>query len=793
LLGPTGIRKSRDYSILKECALKVLTIYRIYGFNDKTYDVTKTVEQWATNAADCGWMKFMKYKLSAFFSAVNDQDLPKRPFTNPDKATTLLGGSAWRWLRNSLKGWDEMRKLSFSHSINQAKKGLPRPSDEQAEQAIKDTVKDLTRKEIEKIPHQLFTNWHEAQDVHPEIELEMSKAAFLGQLRRTVKELFGSVVRYGPRGQKVVKPNKERFSMEERLKMFFPSTSANYINSRKRGGAVGTILGDEELLEGLKEKGGLLRFYGEQKYNKQGTLEEKEDEERIEQEMPKVMIYDNSKLKEGFKELWWRLLRRAREEEQLVKPVSLKEALKIRVITKGPPYTQTVLRPLWKKLHTVLRNHPTFRLIGGYVSEQIIQETFGKELKEDEIFHSGDFRAATNLLYSWCSEATAGYICDEMNLTTYDRKLFAQNLVGNIIEINGEFFVQTQGQLMGSITSFPVLCIVNATMSRWGMEIAENKVMRLDQCRLLVNGDDEAAKTNYQYPSIWEKIIAIAGMESSVGKTFVSRRFVQINSTNFMFGEHNEEEWWRDVNGEPFKSQKKYKEVKYVNIGLLYGMKRSEGHSGMRDLDDQYGSIGSKARELIRGCPADLQGKCLQLFLRENHDMLESTHLPWYIPEWLGGLGLPEVNEHKASKLDRRIAQTILREHQMPIQLRNAQPWKLRQRAEESLPKPLYYAKKCAETELFDRIVNDAVVNLLFNSDITIDDIYDDVDEGNVKWAVRHNSRLYEPRRWKTKMNKEIKDENLELKPLYKGYPLESSLKEERIEQTGPWQESILD
>ena len=226
------------------------------------------------------------------------------------------------------------------------------------------------------------------------------------QLRRTVKEIFEG----------------ESFSFEERMRPFMPSTSANYIRSRKEAGAIGAILDHPELLKGLRKAGGV--FKAERKASA--------SEEKIARTDESVTI--SGTMEDTFKTFWFRILKIAKDEIPRVEPVALAEALKVRVITKGPPFAQTVLRALWKKLHTVMRHHKVFELIGHPVDELYVRNQMGLDLKEDEVYLSADYEAATDNLQPWVSETIADEISICLNLSEIERELMIRILTQHVYE-----------------------------------------------------------------------------------------------------------------------------------------------------------------------------------------------------------------------------------------------------------------------------------------------------------------------------------------------------------------------
>jgi hypothetical protein len=55
-------------------------------------------------------------------------------------------------------------------------------------------------------------------------------------------------------------------------------------------------------------------------------------------------------------------------------------------------------------------------------------------------------------------------------------------------------------------------------------------------------------------------------------------------------------------------------------------------------------------------CPSILQEKVLSDFIHINSDALKSYAIPWFIPEQLGGLGLPTVGKWESNSFDLRVA-----------------------------------------------------------------------------------------------------------------------------------------
>lgn len=548
-------------------------------------------------------VKLIKYKLDSFIAAQYGSSQPEPPFTilTPENPAALIGGK-WRRFTESylLQG---KRRMEFISSIKHIKGGLPRPPPEMLLQAEHLTVEALTAPQ----PDLTSEEW-------------TAKNFIVKQLQRTVNELFG----------------KKRFKMSERLKAFFPSTSANYNMSRSQLGAlyeVAQLIQDHQLHQPDE-----FFYIGDQLVQRKDYLVEIHkkdrdgDEDMIEnQNMPGYTVsYDASRLKTKLAQLNKILEHRAMREIPNAEPQGLAEAMKVRVITKGPPITYTYLKPIQRFMHRTLKQHPVFQLIGnGGVSAKVLYSQQLDYMYPHEKLNSGDYNDATNKLKSWVSEVIVRNLSQRknMDLSDNDRDLMIRALTGHVIRGKE----QTSGQLMGSIVSFPVLCIANAALCRAAMEYQTGKPIRLDEARLLINGDDCLFPISDQGREFWIKMGQVMGLEVNVAKSFHSSEFCNINSRDYTLTQSK-----YDTN------EYVIEEVPFINAGLMYGYKRSEGRTGVKDIVDGRYTLGASARELMKNCPWDLRKPVMDRFIA-NHPELFETTLPWHIPEWAGGVGLPDA------------------------------------------------------------------------------------------------------------------------------------------------------
>jgi len=667
---------------------------------------------------ECGWIKFIKYKISAFFSFHNQQPIPKKPFTGEDHPGIILGGPLYRFCKLILKTEDQ---LSFLTSILMSKKGFPRPSKKEVRAGEIAAFQKLTGDTKPVSVKSLTDDWNEYGDLHPTIISNASHIELTIQIKRTVKELFGG----------------KRYKVRDRTQVFFPSTSANYINSRAEAGAIGAILQHESLLKGLRDRVELV------------TVKKEQEDETKREDRHAGYIIDTTKLEERFELFWLRVLKEAEEEEPLASPLGLQEALKIRVITKGPPFLYTVLKPLQRFLWGVLKDHPTFKLIGEPITEEYICERLGNQLKELEYYLSGDYQDATNELASWVSEEIADAISTELKLYPVEARLFKRALTEHIIQAPRHmadkaegYKKQTTGQLMGSIVSFPVLCIANAVIARAAKEFSDKRIWKLADCPMMINGDDLVLKGNKQCYDVWKILGTSVGLNESVGKTYLSKKFLNMNSTTF-----------RRVDGRKIPGNRpgtvrecNFQLVQYVNLGLIYNIQRSSGGKNQKSEEATAWNTAARARELVRMTPEKLLKRVTKLFTKNMS--LKDYNIPWFMPEWIGGLGLPkEMGE--PSELDLRMGHLILLNwnSQHPVKLRIPSQWRVRELAEKRTPKPLHLPDNPSGQlghQEYERLLSLKGVELLFDERVDLQDLLKENDEEvAILKKIRHNERVW--------------------------------------------------
>jgi hypothetical protein len=774
----SGVATQKVDDDFRKVTILVSVLYdllKIYGYGNKRFlskqqepvhkiktikDKTKLINryyQYVKKAGFGSWKDLFKYKINAFFSYVMEQEIPPIPkgleeFPDLIDPSFMFYGRAKRFL--FILRTDRGNLESFAQSIAQSKKGAP-PVHE-------DVVYDA---EVKCFEH--LTSEHPNMD---NFELEMgnffygvNQTAIEFQLDRTIDEIFCT----------------ERLLLSDITKPVIPSTSSQYNYSRNGMGAVGAFKSNQPLMRAFYEGkmrdsepliklglGGveLLEELSEL-YGQAGRDEQEEFDESPENGFIKETLglhYDGAKMCNIWKNFIYPVLL---EQSILEKPetvvIGLPEPLKVRCITAGPPLTYTVLKPIQKWLWRTLKKLRVFRLIGETVSEEIVEDALGALLTDEE-FISGDYKASTDNLHSWVSDRLCQRLFYQIRKNNIDDQEFVPEEYINKIEIlvkraltghmilhpsvmkeyrqknlpdfetlvrEGLIKEQKEGQLMGSIVSFPFLCLANAALCRHAMEICEFKSFSLvdreikgyQRCPLLINGDDCVFRGNKMLFEVWKRITAFAGLESSVGKTFRSSKFLTINSCQYKY----EISDWEDFSGNAESGC--YTELKYVNLGLVYGQKKD----GVRGKN--FYQIGALSSDLFRTCPRELFTSAAELQLKEaqriryrvryrrelinqhligtvkdkdwvqtSRDVLDKVmfegverqvvevvktssilfaNVPWFLPEWLGGLGIVPWKKEQITEFD-TVGAVYIRSHMMdrdikPMSISEHSQWEM--------------------------------------------------------------------------------------------------------------------
>lgn len=257
------------------------------------------------------------------------------------------------------------------------------------------------------------------------------------------------------------------------------------------------------------------------------------------------------------------------------------EPMKVRVISKGEALAYYRMRPLQKVLLAAIQRFPCFRLTGRPLSPCDIVDLMVHTRPED-LWFSVDYSAATDGLSYRYSAKIMEHILSDIDPEYKHLALAVLGLHDLHYPIKGspgsrEFRgTQRNGQLMGSILSFPILCLANLgvyllnthglhsrLLPPQGLKIEDWVTWNEDEqrrdhvaflrdgndwCRIdryhrnlshqerlmsvLVNGDDMV----YAAPRyLWKTHTAIAksiGFDMSPGKAYVHGEYLNVNCTS---------------------------------------------------------------------------------------------------------------------------------------------------------------------------------------------------------------------------------------------------------------------
>jgi len=456
-----------------------------------------------------------------------------------------------------------------------------------------------------------------------------------------------------------------------------PSLSACYENTRGKGGALGYL---------LKRAG----FYAKTPHNQNNHeiivcqrpfLGYATRPDRFVQPIPIYGILDEDQVRE--------LLRPSLDgygAGVFVRREPILEPFKVRIISKGEavPYqrAQNYQPFLWSILQLV----DCFSLTGRPLRENDLERVlaFGRDSRQHCQIVSGDYAAATDNLHVWLCQTAINEIChlwripfeDALNLSSCltnhyidcrSQESFRMNKKTGFIDDSetegydkseAECLKQLWGQLMGSPVSFPILCIINAAVTRAAMERSFGKKITLKDGAFLVNGDDVIFTIPSGQYFVWVNYVTSAGLTPSIGKNYVSRRYGVINSQLYDCG----------LLWDRFENLKEG-HVKFVPLVKMNLVRCVQHESTERRPNEQlvigdalkHGkTLEGRFKELVKGTTGDLRDRLLKrAFYYAKPILALLPPISWTLPKCLGGLGLPSPSDHRVSELHLKIATII--------------------------------------------------------------------------------------------------------------------------------------
>jgi len=335
-------------------------------------------------------------------------------------------------------------------------------------------------------------------------------------------------------------------------------------------------------------------------------------------------------------------IRRACYDVPAAKVAEVLEPLKVRLITKQSALQQWVSMFYQKAMWRHLASREQFKLISEPLSVEHLLwlESTAKSFESThgltfDRWASGDFKAATDGLSlnatKSCFNASLARAVDwwEDNWTT-NQDIIARlelclrdTIFGQTIHYPERYKIpsvlQTNGQLMGSILSFPILCAVNFCTYWYSMMEYTGNFVDPWTLPVLVNGDDILFRTNQDHYQLWIKALGKVDFALSQGKNYVHNTVLMINSELYY---------------NPASS--KFIKLEFNNVGLLTGQSKVTGRTGVRTKP-----LYAIWNELLPGLRNPLRG--LKRFIHYSREMVERITLTGkynlFVPPYRGGLG----------------------------------------------------------------------------------------------------------------------------------------------------------
>jgi hypothetical protein len=342
------------------------------------------------------------------------------------------------------------------------------------------------------------------------------------------------------------------------------------------------------------------------------------------------------------------------------------EPLKVRVISKGECLPYFFEKHLQSVLHTKMREMPCFRLIGRpFCPTDLIDLNPRKPGYE---WISVDYSQATDKLSWFFSNMILRFILQDRS---EKEKISAFRVLGphslfypqwdeeharfGPPEYRGD---QTNGQLMGSILSFPFLCLANLATYLLNMQDVQGGMSSEERLfRVLVNGDDMLYAAPKEKFATHREIARDLGLDMSIGKAYVHPSYANVNSTSITYDLRRE-----------FATPR---QIDYLNLGLLFDSEVQKKKGSLGEVGGS--SLLSGLNKLLDGCRNRRMGKSiLSKFLSLHGDKIrEETRIdlvyrrsvkPYFrnlfLPCSQGGMGiLPPLGwRFKIKPFDRVIA-----------------------------------------------------------------------------------------------------------------------------------------
>jgi len=194
---------------------------------------------------------------------------------------------------------------------------------------------------------------------------------------------------------------------------------------------------------------------------------------------------------------------------------------KTRVITTNHPAT-FLMKNLQNCVQRYLKQKRVFKYTGAQVADRVV---VGNSDYRDLSILSGDYENSTDFIPQEVTYLIWKEILKKVPMWHQNLKRLVLKSLSNeqLFYPDGSSIIKTSGQLMGSLTSFPALCILNDYVSTKAGITAKK-----------INGDDLLAYSDQDCKDKWQHESEKAGLSINISKSHLNRYAGTFNSQLLM-------------------------------------------------------------------------------------------------------------------------------------------------------------------------------------------------------------------------------------------------------------------
>jgi len=168
---------------------------------------------------------------------------------------------------------------------------------------------------------------------------------------------------------------------------------------------------------------------------------------------------------------------------------------------------------------------------------------------------------------------------------------------------------------MGSILSFPILCLANLVCYWAALEEYLGFRIKLNDLPVLINGDDILFKSNEKLYEIWQRIITSVGFKLSIGKNYIHKSILTVNSQCYHYRSGT------------------FTLLPYLNTGMLLGIAKTGPRGEKLCISDLFNKV------TICNNPERTGNRFIHYNLKAINFESKNGLLNMFIPKIFGGLG----------------------------------------------------------------------------------------------------------------------------------------------------------